>query len=71
MNEAGLKPIIKHNAIITSVYSLYASYKALADLKTSGELTDRDVDMYPTHTTNHFQFQIRNLILKKGKGQSR
>ena len=57
-----IRLIIKHNIVITTIYSLYASYKALTDLKTSGKLTDKEIDMYPNSTINHFQFQLRNLI---------
>ena len=57
-----IRLIIKHNIVITTIYSLYASYKALTDLKTSGKLTDKEIDMYPNSTVNHFQFQLRNLI---------
>ena len=57
-----IRLIIKHNIVITTIYSLYESYKALTDLKTSGKLTDKEIDMYPNSTINHFQFQLRNLI---------
>ena len=57
-----IRLIIKHNIVITTIYSLYASYKALTDLKTSGKLTDKEIDMCPNSTINHFQFQLRNLI---------
>ena len=57
-----IRLIIKHNILITTIYSLYASYKKLTDLKINGKLTDPDIDMYPIKTVHHFQFQVRNLI---------
>ena len=57
-----IRLIIKHNILITTIYSLYASYKKLTDLKINGKLTDPDIDMYPIKTVHQFQFQVRNLI---------
>ena len=57
-----IRLIIKHNILITTIYSLYASYKKLTDLKINDKLTDPDIDMYPIKTVHHFQFQVRNLI---------
>ena len=57
-----IRLIIKHNIVITTIYSLYASYKKLTDLKINDKLIDLEVDMYPIKTIHHFQYQIRNLI---------
>ena len=57
-----IRLIIKHNIVITTIYSLYASHKRLTDLKINDNLADSDIDMQPIKTAHHFQFQIRNLI---------
>ena len=57
-----IKLIIKHNIILASIYSIYASYKSLTELEISGKLTNKDIYMYPIRTVNHFQFQLRNFI---------
>ena len=49
-----IRLIIKHNIVITTIYSLYASHKKLTDLKINDKLTDSDIDMYPIKTAHHF-----------------
>ena len=53
-----IKLIIKHNIVITAIYSLYASYKKLTDLKINDNLTDTDIDMYPIKI-NSFNLKLQ------------